>query len=159
MSISSRPGGITLLALAICVFGVILLAGAAELLSATGFVEEYIDLAWKTMGTITNLPPGIDLVALVKVVLTAIAVVLIVLGVVNFPLAWGIYSGKGWAWTFSIIVTVIWIVIGVVTLIAVVGVFILMIAVLILYYLYRPNVKEFFGKGVPRTYGTPIGPI
>jgi len=159
MSISTRPGGVTILALVLCIFGVLLLVGAAALLSAASFVGEYIDLVRQTMGTIPSLPPGIDLVAMVTAVFTAIAAVLILLGIVNFPLAWGIFSGKGWAWTSSIIISVIWIIIGVVTLIAVVGVFILIIAALILYYLYRPHVKEFFGKGVRPTYGPPTGPI
>jgi len=159
MSISTRPGGVTVLALVLCIFGVLLLVGAAALLSAASFVGEYVDLVRQAMGTIPNLPPGIDLVAMVTAVFTVIAAVLVVLGIVNFPLAWGIFAGKGWAWTSSIIISVIWIIIGVVTMIAVIGVFILIIAALILYYLYRPQVKEFFGKGLRPTYGPPAGPI
>lgn len=159
MSIGARPGGVALLALVVFIFGALLLVGGATLLSAASFVDEYIDLVREAMGTIPNLPSGIDLVTIVSAVLTAIAAVLIVLGIVNFPLAWGIYSGKGWAWTSSIIVSVIWMIIGVITLIAVVGVFILIIAALIMYYLFRPHVKEFFARGAPQAYAPPAGPI
>lgn len=159
MSVNPRPGGVTLLALVVCIFGILLLVGSAELLVAASFVEEYIDLLREGIGAIPNLPSGIDLVEIVTAVFTAIAVVLIALGIVNFPLAWGIFTGRGWAWSFSVIISVVWMIIGVVTLIAVVGVFILIIAALILYYLYRPHIKEFFGKGAPRAFGPVVGPI
>jgi uncharacterized membrane protein (DUF2068 family) len=74
--------------------------------------------------------------------------VLVALGIASLIVAWGLLKGKGWAWIVTIIITIISIVFNVVSIAAgnigsVVG---LIINGVIIYYLYRPNVKSYFGR-------------
>ncbi|HMH09598.1 MAG TPA: hypothetical protein VK553_02735 [Candidatus Nitrosopolaris rasttigaisensis] len=92
--------------------------------------------------------------------------ILLALGVANLVMAYGLWKGKGWAWTISIIVLIIGIAIDIISVsITSAGVFsntgsnllgnivsgIVSIAInaVILYYLYRPHVKAYFGKTIP----------
>jgi uncharacterized membrane protein (DUF2068 family) len=74
--------------------------------------------------------------------------VLVALGIASLIVAWGLLKGKGWAWIVTIIITIISIVFNIVSIAAgnigsVVG---LIINGVIIYYLYRPNVKSYFGR-------------
>ena len=66
-----------------------------------------------------------------------------------FAVGIGYFGGKGWAWTVGIIVTAISIVLDIVQIAfgAYSNAFGLVIGLLIIYYLTRPHVKVFFGKG------------
>ena len=95
--------------------------------------------------------------------LSQISGYIMILGIVFFPLAivsfinaWGLLKGKGWAWIMAIILTIISIILGIIV-IALLGVsedilgWSLDIAGfvvdgVILWYLFRPNVKEYFGR-------------
>ena len=83
-------------------------------------------------------------------------------------MAYGLWRGKGWAWTISIIVLFIGIAINIVSLSipSVTGVFSdtgsvltrvvsgivsIGITAFVVYYLYRPHVKAYFGKTVRMT--------
>jgi len=68
--------------------------------------------------------------------------VLIVIGIVSFVMAWGLLAGKSWAWTITLILTII----SVIFDLASFNVFGLIIEAIILYYLFRPHVKAYFGK-------------
>lgn len=72
---------------------------------------------------------------------------LLILALVGFVLAYGFWTGKGWAWILGIIFSIIGIIIGLVSIIgnpsSVIGI---IINGLILYYLTRPHVKAWFGK-------------
>lgn len=72
----------------------------------------------------------------------------IALGAAYFFVAWGLLTGKSWAWTITLILTVIDIAMGLISIIAnpasIIG---LIINGIILYYLFRPHVKAYFGKG------------
>jgi hypothetical protein len=91
--------------------------------------------------------------------------ILIVIGVGYLVMSYGLLKGKGWAWTITIILTVISIAIQIVSGITnsiivasisnygasimsgLIGQIIgIAINIIILYYLYRPHVKAFFGK-------------
>lgn len=88
--------------------------------------------------------------------LSMIGSVLIALAIVNFIVAWGLLKGKGWAWTILLIVTIISLVIGIIFVVlngvagdisSIIGQIVgMVINGVILWYLYRPNVKSFFGK-------------
>jgi len=70
------------------------------------------------------------------------------LGIASFVVAWGLLKGKGWAWTVTIIITIISLVSNALSIVsgnigAIVGI---IIDGVIIYYLYRPNVKSYFGR-------------
>ena len=74
--------------------------------------------------------------------------VLIALGIAYFVMAYGLWKGKGWAWTITLILSYIGIALGIASIITgnIAAVFHLIINIIVVYYLYRPNVKMFFGK-------------
>jgi hypothetical protein len=81
----------------------------------------------------------------------AFGAVLVAIAVVSFTVAYGLLKGKGWAWTVAIILSIISIVWNVVTLATAAnfgGIISIIISGIILYYLFRPHVKAYFGKGV-----------
>ena len=73
---------------------------------------------------------------------------LFILGLAYFLMAYGLWNGKSWAWTLTLILSGIGIIVGIGSI--VVGnlgsIFHIIINVIIIYYLYRPNVKAFFDK-------------
>jgi uncharacterized membrane protein HdeD (DUF308 family) len=73
---------------------------------------------------------------------------LLVLGIAYLVMAYGLWNGRGWAWTITLILSVIGIIVAIATIVtqnytAVINV---IIHGVVIYYLYRPNVKAFFGK-------------
>ena len=76
----------------------------------------------------------------------AVGGILVILGIISFIVAWGLLKGRGWAWTVTLILSIISLVMGVISLVA--GSFgsiaNIIIAGIIMYYLYRPHVKVFF---------------
>ncbi len=95
--------------------------------------------------------PGMDagmFGGVVGALIGILGAVFIALGVAYFFVAWGLLKGKPWAWTVTLILTIIDIAVGVVSIIAnpasIIG---LIINGIILYYLFRPHVKAYFGKG------------
>jgi uncharacterized membrane protein HdeD (DUF308 family) len=73
---------------------------------------------------------------------------LLVLGIAYLVMAYGLWNGRGWAWTITLILSVIGIIVAIGTIVAgnVSAVISIIIHGVVIYYLYRPNVKAFFGK-------------
>jgi len=70
--------------------------------------------------------------------------ILIVIGIANLVIAYGIFKGSGWAWMLCIIFAAISMVFGVLTF--PVGLITILFNALIIYYLTRRNVKVYFGR-------------
>jgi hypothetical protein len=72
----------------------------------------------------------------------------IAIGIACLLLAWGLFKAKGWAWTITVILAIISIIFSILGVGS--GGFIniinIVISGIILYYLYRPAVKSFFGR-------------
>jgi len=73
---------------------------------------------------------------------------LVVLGIAYLVMAYGLWRGKRWAWTITMILSFIGIVLGAVSIVTgnIAAIFNLIINAIVLYYLYRPHVKVFFRK-------------
>jgi hypothetical protein len=80
----------------------------------------------------------------------AIGAVLLALAIVSFVVAYGLLKGRGWAWTITVILSIISIVLNAISIAAgnIASIISIIISGIILYYLYRPHVKAYFGKGV-----------
>jgi hypothetical protein len=110
--------------------------------------------------------------------LIAIGSVMIAIGIVSFIVAYGLLKGMRWAWTVTIVLLIISIVLSVIAIAAAhtlvwIGLGIILppaaiidpspppppfgaiisiiISGIIIYYLYRPNIKAYFGKAAART--------
>ena len=68
---------------------------------------------------------------------------LIIVGLIFLVVAIGLLKGWTWIWYVAVILYVIDIILGILMLPA--GIISLVIAIVIIYYLFRPHVKEFFG--------------
>jgi hypothetical protein len=127
-----RPLGITIIAILSAIGAIFLLLGGLALVALSGFVGVAVG---------SGLLAGLGGV---------IGGVLVILGLLYFVIAYGFWSGKGWAWTLGVALMVISIIVN---LAAVAGIgstgsiVDIIINLVILYYLFRPHVKAFFGKG------------
>ena len=133
----SRPFGITLLAILHILQAVIYFVGGLALVALGAFIRRGF------FGTHRFLH------GLVSV----IGVVLVIVGLLYLGLAWGLWTGKGWAWTASLILAVLGIIFSIISLIwgGVIALLVLVLDAVIVYYLYRPNVRTFFGEYKPAT--------
>jgi hypothetical protein len=79
----------------------------------------------------------------------AVGIIIIILGIVSFIVAYGLLKGMGWAWTLTVVLSVIVIILNAISIASgnFGGIISIIISAIILYYLYRPHVKSFFGKG------------
>jgi hypothetical protein len=79
---------------------------------------------------------------------TAFGAVFILLGLFNIIIGIGCFTGWSWVWTIGVILTLISL-LNAIYAIFTIGwgaLLSLLIAVIILYYLFQPNVKAYFGK-------------
>jgi hypothetical protein len=143
-----RPTGVTVLAVLEILGGVIGLAGGGLLLAAgaiintSSFSSQYPGLSSYSSSTLSAIFYGFG-------------AFLLILGILALVIGIGFLSGKGWSWTLAIVVgiisivaTILEIVIGISGTTAVVSI---IIEIIIIYYLTRPHVKAFFGKGMMPT--------
>jgi hypothetical protein len=137
----TRPTGVTIIAILNVISGVVMLAAGLGLAAISSILP--------TMGTLEPNASG-KLAATGVLGIGGIAVggILIVLGIISFIVAWGLLKGKGWAWGVTMVLSIISIVTGVISMVA--GSFgsivNIIIAGIIMYYLYKPHVRAFFGK-------------
>jgi uncharacterized membrane protein HdeD (DUF308 family) len=77
-----------------------------------------------------------------------IGIILLALGIAYLVMAYGLWKGKGWAWTITLILSAIGIIVAIVSIVLgnVAAIINAIIHGIVIYYLYRPNVKAFFGK-------------
>ena len=160
MQKQSRPRGVSIIAI------LIIIAGALSLLLGIGLVVIGPFLMNGLHTTSGNLGSQIE-PQILGIIFLVFGAILLALGVANLVMAYGLWKGKGWAWTISIIVLFIGIAIDIVSLsiTSVAGVFSntgsnllgdilssiisIGISAFIVYYLYRPHVKAYFGKTIP----------
>jgi uncharacterized membrane protein (DUF2068 family) len=131
--VRQHPIGINLLTLLQILLGILFLLGALAI-SVAGF----------------GLPEVFPHVRFLPVRLFTVAVVLFILAVIEFALAFGVWSGKRWAWTASLAFAILSVVFFVFSLFLRPGLgelVSLIIDLLVLYYLMQPRVQAYFGKG------------
>ncbi len=125
-----RPFGVTVIAILEIIGGLVLI-GLGAFFAAVGMAAGVIPFF--------GLP--------ISIVYIGLAIILIILGLIAFAIAYGLWTGKGWAWTVALVFSIIGIIIGLLNLPG--GIINIIINAIIIYYLTRPHVKEFFGKAPP----------
>jgi lysylphosphatidylglycerol synthetase-like protein (DUF2156 family) len=126
-----RPLGVTIISILTILGGIGFLATGIVPLVATPFLSD------------SNVSPAV-LVGLSS----GIGIALIILGLAYFVMAYGLWKGKGWAWSITVVLSFVGIVLGVVSIATgnVAAIFHIIINAVVLYYLCRTHVKMFFGK-------------
>ena len=153
---TKRPVGVTIIAILAIIGGILLLFGGiafvafAPILSQINTIEDNdssnSSFSLNINGTDVTVPK--NTLFIFGGFLGIIGGMLIVIGIAGFVVAWGLLTGKGWAWIVTIIVAIISIILNLIVVISgvlenIVG---LIIYGVIIYYLYRPNVKSYFGR-------------
>jgi hypothetical protein len=106
-------------------------------------------------------PLGVTIIAILTIIggliflasglvlfIIGIGIILLALGIAYLVMAYGLWKGKGWAWTITLILSAIGIVVALISIAAgnIGAIVSIVIHGVVIYYLYRPNVKAFFGK-------------
>lgn len=130
-----RPLGVTIISILAILGGIGFLATGIAPLIATPFLFD--------IGIDNEVSPA-ALVALSS----GIGIALIALGLAYFVMAYGLWKGKGWAWSITVVLSFIGIALGIVSIATgnVGAIFHVIINAVVLYYLFRTHVKVFFGK-------------
>lgn len=128
MSSEGRPTGVAILAILEGIVGIYyLVAGFGEFIAAavirslalSGIAPEIMPIIPRVLGTL-----------------------LMIVGILSLLLAWGIWTGKGWARMAALVLAILSIILSLISF-HIIG---LVIDAIIVYYLTRPNVKKFFTK-------------
>jgi hypothetical protein len=141
LEIKKRPTGVTVIAILIIIGGILLLlAGIGGVVVGSLFISQIIGLGFVIIGAI-----------------------ILAVGIGYLVVSYGLLKGKRWSWTITVVLLFIGIAIDVASII-IFGYFTfdtdtssflttnsgsiasIIISVIILYYLYRPHVKSYFGK-------------
>jgi hypothetical protein len=75
--------------------------------------------------------------------------ILFLVGIADFFIAYGLLKGNSWVWILCSVFAIIGIVLGLILL--PIGIIPIIFDTIIIYYLTRPHVKEFFGKAASQS--------
>ena len=149
----ARPIGVTIIAILAIIDGIVLLTGGILAVTIVPMLSSGLNGGLSNItitsqqGELVNVQStGMNgIVATIAMVAGSIA---IVLGIVWFVLAWGLLTGKGWAWIITLILAIISVIFSIVGIASggAPSIISLIINGVILYYMYRPNVKSYFGR-------------
>ena len=131
--------------------GIILVGGGVW---AAYFIPNLI--THQLTGNLSNITDGNQLApqlstsitsAIVSVVMVTAGIAM-ALGIANFVLSWGLLKGKGWAWIITVILAIISLIFSIIGLASgsIPNIISMIINGVILYYMYRPEVKSYFGR-------------
>lgn len=143
MAETLRPSGVAVLAILGALGGVLCLIGAVVLGILAGTMSEFIESTIEEYGA--GAISGVG--GFVTGIIMAIAAVAAIIGILYLIDAYGLWTGKSWAWWLTVILSVLGIIGGLLSLPG--GIIGIIIYVLIIYYFTRPHVKEFFGLAAP----------
>lgn len=132
---NSKPTGVDLLIILSVIGGFVDIIGAAVSLVATSVASSWLGI---------YVGPGI--VRLVFLILSALSLLLLFYGGTSFFLAYGLWKGRGWAWTWARTSAIIGLAASLIAMGAGIGMIGVASNALIIYYLTRTEVKAFFGK-------------
>jgi hypothetical protein len=161
-----RPQGVVIVAILMIINGIIFISGSVYAIYFVPIlIQQVMDALTGNMtsefGNLTfnlgvNITQGEQITpelatTITNTIMTVVwitAGIGIAIGIACFLLAWGLFKAKGWAWTITVILAIISIIFSIMGVGS--GGFIniinIIISGVILYYLYRPAVKSFFGR-------------
>ena len=144
----SLPSAIKIVTILAIVNGIILLVGG---LITVYFIPTIITSQLRNITNLTEvnqLHPQISsgVTGTILSIIYIIALVSIALGGAWFCLVWSMYDSKQWAWLTTVILSIITIIFSILSIGDIVNITTLIISGLILYYMYRPYVKSYFGR-------------
>jgi hypothetical membrane protein len=130
-----RPTGVAVLAI------LMFLGGATDI----GIVVLLLYLGGVTVPTLVLLPS----IQLVGDLLLILAIFPLLFAMFSFILGFGLWTGRPWAWTWTLVSSIIGLIVSAVALIVGFGLVGVVIYGAFIYYLTRGRVKSYFGRGAP----------
>jgi uncharacterized membrane protein (DUF2068 family) len=155
-----RPTGVTILGILFVIAGAFALLGGIATLVAIPFVANVNpnvigNNELQLNGQQPLLTPSEQTAALAQgsgSILTVLGALLIPLGIASLVVAYGLFKGKSWAWLVAVVLSIIGLVVNAISLVtanmgAITGALVgIAINAIVLYYLSRRNVRQYFGK-------------
>lgn len=134
-----RPTGVTIIAILNIIGGIIMLIAGIAVVAVGSLLPGIFEEGMMEAGAIGMLAGGAAV---------AMGAVIIALGIFSFVVAYGMLKSMSWAWTLTVVLSVISIALNAVSLASgnFGGIVNIVISAIVLYYLYRPHVKAYFGK-------------
>ena len=147
----NRPSGVTIVAVLAIVSGIILIVGAVfTIYLVPSIITSQLTSNMSDLRSTNQLSPELSptLTGTIINIVYIVSSAAIALGIAWFGLAWGLFTGKGWAWLISVILAIISVVFSIVSIMGanITSIPTLIISGIILYYMYRPQVKSYFGR-------------
>jgi uncharacterized membrane protein (DUF2068 family) len=152
----NRPTGVTIIGILTIIGGILMLGSGIALAAVSAVLPNLASMNDQINGFEAQIPSMIP-VSYLGVAALSIGSILIIIGVISLFVAYGLFKAKKWAWTINVVLSIINIAIGVVSIVTgnVGSIASIAISGIILYYLYRPHVKAYFGKAVQSKVATP----
>ena len=124
-SMPRRPIGVTIIAVLEAFAGVLLLLGGGAILGITSLMRAYGGAVGASRG-----------------LASVLGLLFVVVGLAVIFLAWGIWTGKGWAWMAALVIAVLSLVLHLISF-NIIG---LVINGVVIFYLTRPSVRVYFRR-------------
>lgn|SRR5574341_438944 len=152
-----RPMGVTIIGILDLIGGILGIIGGVALVGVGSLLAADPTLIDDSSANLAGSSPFNFPVEFLGYLFLALGAVLLPLGIVSLIAAFGTFKGKGWAWTVNLVMSYVTIASNIISLVlypgdpgSIVAVVVSIgISFLILYYLYRPHVREYFGKALP----------
>jgi hypothetical protein len=146
-----RPSGVTVVAILAIINGTILVVGGVvAIYFVPNIITSQINYTLSNATDVNglNVEFGPAMTSAIITIVYIVGSVTIALGLAWFGLAWGLFTGKGWAWLITVILAIISVVFSVIGIgtASVTSIPTLIINGVILYYMFRPNIKSYFGR-------------
>lgn len=136
-----RPQGVAIISVLSIISGIIV--------TALGLF-----IIWMFSSLIGSVPNQFQYLSTFVMVFNAIGFGMFIVGLFSLLIGWGLWKGKGWAWTLAAILGILGIIGGIIAIpfssinemFFAYSLISLLVYGLILYYLFKPNVKAWFKK-------------
>jgi uncharacterized membrane protein (DUF2068 family) len=156
--IRRRPTGVTILGILFVIAGAFTLLGGIATLVAIPFIANVNpnvignELQFNGQQPLFTPSEQTELALGSGAILTVLGALLIPLGIASLVVAYGLFKAKSWSWTVAVVLSIIGVVVNVISLVtanmgAITGALVgIPINAIVLYYLSRRNVRQYFGK-------------
>jgi hypothetical protein len=147
----SRPTGVTIIAVLNIIGGIFGVIGGLGLIAVGAILPGLPSSVLEEMEQSAGAGLGMQGLApeLIGGFILAMGAVVLAIGIASFIVAYGLWKGLGWAWMVTVVLSIISIVLNAVSIATgnFPGIVSIIISGVILYYMFRPHVKEYFGRG------------
>jgi uncharacterized membrane protein (DUF2068 family) len=143
----SRPTGVTIIGILTIISGILMIGSGLTLAAVAAVIPVISSMGDQTNAFQSQIPSSIP-AEFIGVALLAIGIIFTIIGIISLVVAYGLFKAKKWAWTISVGLSIISIAMGVISIATgnIGSIVSIAISGVILYYLYKPHVKEYFGK-------------